>query len=262
MKLFSFILFLFLLSNISTLLKKYKSDNVYGMSVHFESKDFNNNDEMHFKIETYSDNFYTSYDYYYSYNDVEYYYSDINGNKLSSYHHVNFKKTSYEGNYETKYFTITKKKSQYGSSNGDYMVITFPNLIYDWGTVTNTEEDEGKLETWAIILIVVIIVAVIVGVIIYCICRRIRTQKQIEASKIAAANYASQNAAIASNMAIAANLAAQIAAIDNANYVAQQNYQVQQNYQDQQNYQAQVYQKPNYATPPQDQGYTSNNVAY
>ena len=145
MKNFTFVLLFFLLSSISSLLTKYGSEKVSGGTIHFESKGFDNNEEMHFKIETYRDNFY-DYSYYY-YDDVEYYYSNINGDKLSSYHHTNFKKTTYDGLYETKYFTIKKKKSQYERSDGNYMAIYFPNLISDYGTVTNTEEDEGKIET-------------------------------------------------------------------------------------------------------------------
>ena len=82
-----------------------------------------------------------------------------------------------EDNMKTKYFTITKKRGEYSPSNGDYMVINFLNYDGHFAIITNTEEDEGKIETWVIVVIVVICVAIIAGIIIYCICRRIRMKK-------------------------------------------------------------------------------------
>ena len=128
------------------------------------------------------------------------------------------------------------------------MVLSF-YLYRNIGTVTNTEEDEGKLETWVIVVIVVVVVAIIAGIIIYCICRRIRLAKAAQV-----------NQARTAAVAVAAN---EMAAQQNAAYMAQQNYVAQQNYQAQQaaymaqqNYQGQPYQDPNYMAA--DAGYSSN----
>ena len=132
-------------------------------------------------------------------------------------------------------------------------MIYFPNLYVDAAheaIISNTKEDEGKIETWVIVVIVVIVVAIIVGIIIYCVCRRIkmkRAQQTARATNIAA--FAAQNQAAAN---YAAQNAAYEAAAENA-YIEEQNYQAQA-------YQAQVYQNNNYMTPPgvvSDAGYSS-----
>ena len=263
MKFLRFIISLYLLSNISSLLTKYGTEVLTTNDVIFESKDFKDNEEMHFKIQSHEYNFNENY-----YYNVEYNYfsdADVNVNSISYPHHEYFKKTSYDGNLKTKYFTIKKTGSEYTPSNGNYLYIQFPNLLvspYERATITNTKEDEGKIETWVIIVIVVVIVAIIVGIIIFCVCRRIRMKKAqqaaiaansatIAAQNQAAANYAAQNAAYEA----AAQNAAYEAAAQNA-YIAEQNYQAQAN-------QAQVYQNNNYMTPPgviSNAGYTSNAV--
>ena len=159
------------------------------------------------------------------------------------------------------------------------MMIYFPNLrLYSSYSpiIFNTEEDEGKLETWAIVLIVVICVAVIAGIIIYCICRRIRMKKaqqaamarnvaainaQNQANQVAY-NYAAQNAAYTAAAVENAQNAAYAAGVEDAQnaYLAQQNQA--QVYQGRgQTYQAQVYQNNNYTSPPlgsvPDTGYNS-----
>ena len=162
------------------------------------------------------------------------------------------------------------------------MMIYFPNLHIDTEykpIIFNTEEDEGKLETWAIVLIVVICVAVIAGIIIYCICRRIRMKKAQQAALAtnvaaynaqkqanqAAYNYAAQNAAYAAAAVENAQNAAYAAGVEDAQnaYLAQQNQA--QVYQGRgQTYQAQVYQNNNYTSPPlgsvPDTGYNSKAV--
>ena len=256
MKFLRFIISLYLLSNISPLLTKYGTEVLTTNYVIFEAKDFKDDEEMHFKIQSHKDNFYENYEY--SLYNVEYnYFNDANVGTMSNPHHEYFKKTSYEdGNLETKYFTIKKTRSEYRPSNGNYLYIEFPNLhvsTFERATITNTKEDEGKLETWVIVLIVVVIVAIIAGIIIFCVCRRIRMKKAQQAAMAAnAATIAAQNQAAAN---IAAQNAAYEAAAQNA-YIAEQNYQAQA-------YQAQVYQNKNYMTPPgvaPDAGYSSNAV--
>ena len=258
MKFLRFIISLYLLSNISPLLTKYGTEVLTTNYAIFESKDFKDDEEMHFKIQSHKDNFYEHYEY--SDYNVEYYYfndANVNVHTISFPHHEYFKKTSYEdGNLETKYFTIKKRRSEYRPTNGNYLYIIFRNLqlsTFETAIITNTEEDEGKIETWVIVVIVVVIVAIIAGIIIYCVCRRIRMKKAQQAAIAAnAATIAAQNQAAAN---YAAQNAAYEAAAENA-YIEEQNYQAQA-------YQAQVYQNKNYMTPPgviSNAGYTSNAV--
>ena len=62
----------------------------------------------------------------------------------------------------------------------------------EWCKITNTEEDEGKLPTWAIIVIVVIVVIIIVVLIICCCVRSRQRKKAIEQANAAQANYVAQ----------------------------------------------------------------------
>ena len=276
MKLLSLFISLYLLSNsysqISTL-TKYGTITFSGDTVHFESKDFDDGEDMHFKIQAGE---YDFDDHYYTY-DVEYFYANSNWAQVSLSRHVNYKKTSRdEDHMMTKYFTITKKRGEYSPSNGDYMVIKFINYDGSLAIITNTEEDEGKIETWVIVVIVVICVAIIAGIIIYCICRRIRMKKAQQAALAtnvaainaqkqanqAAYNYAAQNAAYTAAAVENAQNAAYAAGVEDAQnaYLAQQNQA--QVYQGRgQTYQAQVYQNNNYTSAPPgsvpDTGYNS-----
>ena len=277
MKLLSLFISLYLLSNsysqISTL-TKYGTITISGYTVHFESKDFDDGEDMHFKIQAGEYDF----DNGYHAHDVEYYYADSNWAKVSISRYVNYKKTSRDDEYNmiTKYFTITKKRGEFSSSNGDYMVINFLNYNGNLAIITNTEEDEGKIETWVIVVIVVICVAIIAGIIIYCICRRIRMKKAQQAALAtnvaainaqkqanqAAYNYAAQNAAYTAAAVENAQNAAYAAGVEDAQnaYLAQQNQA--QVYQGRgQTYQAQVYQNNNYTSAPPgsvpDTGYNS-----
>ena len=244
------IIALYVLSNVNSypLLKKYGTITMQDQYVLFESKDFNNDEEMHFKLQAGEGSF----DYYAnSIHNIIYYYSNSAGGGLTSENYAYRKNHKIEDGYlENSYFTIKKKSSEYSSTNGNYMLIYFPNLFVDAddheAIISNTKEDEGKIETWVIVVIVVVIVAIIVGIIIFCVCRRIRMKKAQQAAMaanaatIAAQNHAAQNAAYE-------------AAAQNA-YIAEQNYQAQA-------YQAQVYQNNNYMTPPgviSNAGYTSN----
>ena len=162
------------------------------------------------------------------------------------------------------------------------MLIYFPNLEVSStypAFITNTEEDEGKIETWVIVVIIVICVAIIAGIIIYCICRRIRMKKAQQAAlatNVAAINaqkqtnqeaynYAAQNAAYTAAVVENAQNAAYAAGVEDAQnaYLAQQNQA--QVYQGRgQTYQAQVYQNNNYTSAPlgsvPDTGYNSKAV--
>ena len=248
MKLIQLLALIYLFSNVY-LLDKYGSEALDGIhsSIIFVSKDFEDNEEMHFKIRTDRNNFESGYNY------VTYYYVGPNGEDTNSQYglYVNYKKTEYDGDYETKFFTIKKKSIDYRPYDGNNMVLMF-YLYRNIGTVTNTEEDEGKLETWVIVVIVVVVVAIIAGIIIYCICRRIRLAKaaQVNQARTAAVAVAANEMAAQQNAAYMAQ--------QNAAYIAQQNYQAQQDaaYMAQQNYQGQPYQDPNYMAA--DAGYSSN----
>ena len=239
MKIFVLIFFLFFISNVGSMFTKYKSYEFSGIDyVVFESKEFKDDEEMHFKIKTYKNSLSVVNNY------VRYYYVTDPDGDLNEHgnDYVYYKKTDYEDNYEIKYFTIKKRKIDYIGYSGDYLVLwfQFDSSTY-WGIVTNTEKDEGKFPAWAIAIIVVVLVAIIAVSIICCICRRIRRAKAMHANQVAATAYTAN----------------QIAAQQNA--IAQQNaYIAQQNAIAQQNYQAQMYQDPNYMTPNVQPGYSSN----
>ena len=244
------IVYLYILSYAySKILTKYSSLEISSDIVIFESKDFKDNEDMHFKIKSSFNNFgeIKNTDDHYWY-DIEYVYCDSNGNEKGIYlYYINFKKTDTEDGYHIKYFTIKKKRDEYRPSNGNYIKIRF-NLYDNWAIVTNTEKDEGKIATWVIVVIVVIVVAIIGGMIIFFVCRCIRRRKAM-----AAANAA--NAANASS--IAAQNQAYVAQINQNAYMAEQNYQAQA-------YQAQIYSAQDYQNPinvppqmPPDVGFTS-----
>ena len=250
MRFLKIIVYLYILSyTYSKILTKYSSLEISSNIVIFESKDFKDNEDMHFKIKSSFNNFRkieNTADYYWY--DLEYVYCDSNGNAKGKYlYYINFKKTDTEDGYDIKYFTIKKKWDEYRPSNGNYIKIKF-NLNDNWAIITNTEKDEGKLATWVIVVIVVIVVAIIGGMIIFFVCRCIRRRKAMAATKAA-------NAANAAT--IAAQNQAYVAQINQNAYMAEQNYQAQA-------YQAQIYSAQDYQNPinvpppmPPDVGYTS-----
>ena len=127
---------------------------------------FDNDEEMYFKIKAERGTFYYRYIYY------EYISSDIGYEDRDAKTCSFSLKTTYETSpngidYETNYFTITKKRGEFRGTDGTYLII---NFFVDYGdvTITNTEEDEGKIETWVIIVIVVAVVIVIAIVIVVC----------------------------------------------------------------------------------------------
>ena len=142
----------------------------------FNCKDFGDGEEMYFKIRAKEDAFY----YDSRYNGVYYQYIDshvgYDENKLEfvSYQFKTESEILPSGDYKIKYFTITKKKSQFRGTNGELLLIYF---MIDYGPVqiTNTLEDEGKFETWKIVVIVVAAV-VVIGFIIGCYCYRRKKQ--------------------------------------------------------------------------------------
>ena len=242
-----FISFIYIYS--SSLLKKYGTEVIDNNDVIFESKDFDDDEEMHFKIQTnYKniDNYKTN-----SINDIEYiYFSELSADlsSISISHGTYFLKTTEDGKLRINYFTI--KKRNYSPSNGNYIYMRFPNINLSnskKAAITNIEEDEGKIETWVIVVIVVVVVAIIAGFIIFFVCRYIRNRKAMAAANANAVNYAAQNAAYAVQSAQYA-------------YMAEKNYQAQAHAQA---YQAQIYQDPYYASPagaPPDNAYTSKPV--
>ena len=252
-----FISFIYIYS--SSLLKKYGTEVIDNNDVIFESKDFDDDEEMHFKIQTnYNniDNYKAE-----SINDVEYiYFSELSADlsSISISHGTYFLKTTEDGKLRTNYFTIKKTKRNYSPSNGNYIYMRFPNINLSnskKATITNIEEDEGKIETWVIVVIVVVVVAIIAGFIIFFVCRCIRNRKAMAAANANAVNYAaSQNQAAMNYAAQNAAYAAQSAQYA---YMAEKNYQAQAQAQA---YQAQIYQDPYYASPagaPPDTAYTS-----
>jgi len=251
------------LSFTSPILRKYGTQTTYSGVIVFDASGFAEGEEMYFSVKTYEG--------YFSFDDtIKYFYIDDYSEKkdYSNYNTYITRVTStdysddYVYYYETKYFTIKKQKSEFGTATkGNYLYIYLP-LNYDvWAEVSNTEEDEGKIEGWLIAVIVVIIVVVVVIVIIYCCVRRIKMKKQLaQANAVAAANQANY---VANQQYQAQVIQAQINQAQAQAYqdqVQAQIYQDQINQAQAQAYQAQMNQAQVYQAQVQtpDQGYQSN----
>jgi len=144
--------------------------------VAFNCKDFKDGEEMYFKIRALEGYFYYQSGYngiYYQYIDGDHGYDESNMNFVE-YQLKTDTETLPSGRYQIKYFTITKKKSEFRGTNGELLLLYFN--IYDGPVeITNTIEDEGKFETWKIIVIVVAVVLV-AAVFIGCFCYRRKKQ--------------------------------------------------------------------------------------
>jgi hypothetical protein len=145
----------------------------------FNSKDFDVGEEMHFKIKALEGTFlWSGINYQFISSTVGYSEPDLEYAQFSL-------KTTYETTpsglrYQTKYFNIVKDKNKFRGTDGSLLLIYF---MIDYGEVeiTNTEEDEGKFETWKIVVIVVVIaVAIIISIIIFC----IRRKRQLNAMQM------------------------------------------------------------------------------
>lgn len=138
----------------------------------FDVSDFDEGEEMYFKIKAEYNMFLWRY-IFYEYIDASKQYNDNDAIKEDFSLKVTYDDTPSK-RFETRYFTIKKEKKNYKGANGNYLLIYF---MVDYGdvTITNTEEDEGKFETWIIIVIVVAVVVVVV-VAIGCYCYRRKKQ--------------------------------------------------------------------------------------
>ena len=102
------ILVLFVLSNVSSyvLLKKYGSAIMTDQKVLFESKDFDDDEEMYFKLQAGINDF----DYDNNPHNIIYYYTDSTGTTRISDNYAYRKSYDIEdGSIENNYFTIKKK---------------------------------------------------------------------------------------------------------------------------------------------------------
>ena len=276
MQTFPFFILISILSYISSLLKKYDSEQTYDGIIFFDAQDFKEGEEMHFKIKAYEDSFVLGDFIGYFYNDGHF--ESINYDNQRT-NQVRVKTTLYDNDYgyyyATKYFTIKKQKSEFGTAKeGKYLVIYLPLYSGQWAMVTNTKEDEGKLATWAIIVIVVVAVIIIVVVIIcYCV-RRAKRQKALAAANANAAAAYAANQDYQAQVYQAQVNQAQAQAYQEQIIQAQINQAQAQAYQDQLNQaQAQAYQNqmnqpqnypqnyPNDGGYNNDPGYSSNAVA-
>ena len=152
----------------------------------FDTKDFKEGEEMYFKIKAI--NFYGNYVLYY-FTDTDNGVDGLDNTRLSenvANFEVKIGSENIEGvNYKVRYFTIKKDKSKFYGTNGSLLFIVFYVDADDDGDfnnsndgkviIENTLEDEGKLETWVVVVIVIAAVLVI-GVIIGCYCWRRKKQ--------------------------------------------------------------------------------------
>ena len=167
----------------------------------FNCGDFNDGEEMYFKIK--AEKFY--------YLHVEYEFTDpdhgTSGDSTKWYRETFNLKSETEtiGNirYNVHYFTIKKDKSKFNGTKGNWLIIYFFvggdydenfNEARDGKVILeNTLEDEGKFETWKIVVIVVVIVLVI-AVAIGCFCYR--RKKQLAMQNQNAAGYPAQTVGV------------------------------------------------------------------
>ena len=251
------------LSFTSPILRKYGTQTTYSGVIVFDASGFAEGEEMHFSVKSYEGSF-SSDTIHYFYIDE---YSERKDYSTYSTHMTRITSTYYNDDYyyyyETKYFTIKKQKSEFGTATkGNYLYIYLPLYNNIWAEVSNTEEDEGKIQGWLIAVIVVIIVVVVVIVIICCCVRRIKMKKQLaQANAVAAANQANY---VANQQYQAQVIQAQINQAQAQAYQAQMNqaqiYQDQINQAQAQAYQTQMNQAQVYQAQVQtpDQGYQSN----
>ena len=169
---FLIIFFLFLLSNVlsdNNELEKYQKKIFKDGYVIFNSKDFEMDEEMYFKITA---------DYFIG-DQIDYIYlddvRDFDENNTFYYHQGSVKtenKTDADGELmsQTKYYIIKKRKSEVGVLKGDYLVIIF--FCDSDAEVENTKENEGKTSLIVIIVVVVIVVIVLLILLYYCWKRR------------------------------------------------------------------------------------------
>ena len=233
MKAISLLLFISFIHYSFPLFKKYGSDISYSGFATFDTREFDEGEEMYFKVEAFEAEIIDM-------NILYYYKNDIAGTSIGNTFNTKVTSTSsYTENnnyYTRKYFKIKKQKSQFEpAGTGNYLVISLPVVAGDYCRIENTKEDEGGIPTWAIVVIIVVIVLIIVGVIIYCCYRRKKRMQQMSQTNAA-------TVAVASAYATQQNLQAQ--AYQAQAYQAQayqaQAYQAQVNQAQAQAYQAQV----------------------
>ena len=149
----------------------------------FNSGDFKDGEEMYFKIKA---EHFLHYHVYYEFSDPDhspiYIFNQIYRESFNLNSHT---ETIGSKSYSVQYFTIKKDKSKFKGTKGDWLYIYFlvdgnhdeiENEAGDGNVILeNTLEDEGKFETWKIVVIVVAIVLVI-GLAIGCYCYRRKKQ--------------------------------------------------------------------------------------
>lgn len=149
----------------------------------FNSGDFKDGEEMYFKIKA------EHFLYFYIY----YEFTDLDHTPIADYSQIYKDSFNVKSDlekigsisYSVQYFTIKKDKSKFKGTRGDLLYIYFlvdgnhdeiENEAGDGNVILeNTLEDEGKFETWKIVVIVVAIVLVI-GLAIGCYCYRRKKQ--------------------------------------------------------------------------------------
>ena len=184
MKLTCFIIFSFSIINVYSIqtLKKYGSLTANEEYISFESDSFSIGEDMYVEIKTEErcgDSLH--YEYYNDYDDLQslllqipsYFVRQTSQTSVK----VNGKLTSI-----TRYFTIEKKQSEFGSSNGNNLL-----LYYECTSQYEIENTESNGSTTLIIIIFcVVAVIVIIVIIVYCYRRRAR---QMMMNRQMSANY-------------------------------------------------------------------------
>jgi hypothetical protein len=161
------------------ILKKYgKAENTNGKVI-FESKDFSEGDDMHFKIKTNGNFIFKELQFRY-FSNIE----DITSSSSTRYSesYKSSSTTSVNGRVtSTLYFTIKKKSEDYSDSNGNYLLLEINS--FNFVDFENTEKD-GSKSIIIIVIIVLVVSLVVIGVIIGLCCYCIRKRARMRAAYI------------------------------------------------------------------------------
>ena len=161
------------------ILKKYgKAENTNGKVI-FESKDFSEGDDMHFKIKTNGNFIFKELQFRY-FSNIE----DITSSSSTRYSesYKSSSTTSVNGRVtSTLYFTIKKKSEDYSDSNGNYLLLEIKS--FNFVDFENTEKD-GSKSIIIIVIIVLVVSLVVMGVIIGLCCYCIRKRARMRAAYI------------------------------------------------------------------------------
>ena len=168
------------------ILKKYSSVELSDSNiVLFESKDFNDDENMYFKIKTYEEGFSDYYiDFKYFNSEAETYeYSNTDDFKRADFDSNTESSADISNIYASRFFYITKSSDDYSSyyeTNGNYILMKLHLKVPSgetklWAIIENTQNNESNSSSTSATIYTVVIVVIcilIVGIpLIICFCK-------------------------------------------------------------------------------------------